>query len=179
MNVRDERVQAVLAGRRAIREIPFPGDPSITIGIRLLSEAKIDDARLDALEYVEQRAKKADAKLDSLLSHDPDTYSREHERQVLWRALFDYSTRDEKDPAPFFPSMREFREVDGSIVSQLWEHYQDLLDAVDPKLRLTEEQAEELIDALGKGQTEPVLLAQFGPDTLRDLLRITVRRLVT
>lgn len=178
-DIRDEQVRALLAGRRAIRRVPYPGAPEIEIGIRVLSETEIDDARFDANDYLEKRAKKAGTNLDAFLARDPDTYSREHERQIIQRATFNVDTLDEPKPYPFFPSIGELRSIDGATVSQLFAQYLDLLDAIDPKLRLTDEQKEEFITLLGKGPTEPVLLAQFAPDTLRDLLRIMAARLVT
>ncbi len=168
----------MLQGRRAIGKMGFPGAPGIQIGVRLLSDREIDEARADAALYLQQRCKPRGFGLEEFVRIDPDALEREHERQVIVRAFVDPDSDPEK-PRPFFASVEKVRDLDSLVVMQLWEHYTDWHDAVDPRVKLSDEQVDELIDALKKGPSEPAILAHLEPVTLRRLLRSTASRLAT
>lgn len=181
-NVDDERIRSILAGRRAIRRVAFPGDPDLEIGIRLLRDSEIDDCRFAAVAYLEAKCRKAGISLVDFMAVDPDELDREHQRQVIWRATYDVESFEGSDfdkARPFFPSDRQVRELDSATVAVLWGLYVDLLDAVDPRIRLTEEQVKEIADALGKAPSEPAILAGFAPATLASLARTMAARLAT
>ena len=178
----DARLQALLLGRRAIRRVAFPGQPDLEIGFRVLRDSEIDDCRFAASSYLEKRCKAANTTLADYIQIDPDVLDREHQRQVIWRSTFDPDAFDPKNPdasPPFFPNDKQVRELDSSLVACLWGLYVDLLDAVDPRIRLDEEQVKELVFALGKGPESAALLAGFTHATLASCLRSMAALLAT
>lgn len=174
----DLKVADLLSGRRKIGRFPFPGLSGVECGVRLLSDREVDEARADAATYIEARWKRAGFGAEAAVRIDPDSLEREHQRQMVVRAIVDPDSPVDK-PAAFFPSVEKVRELDSTVVQALWEQYLDWHDAIDPHVRLTDEQLAELADAIKKEPDEPVLLAHFEPATLRSLLRSLALRLST
>lgn len=168
----------MLQGRRAIGRIPFPGVPGLEAGVRLLSDREIDDARADAMLYLQMRCKPRGFSVEDFVRIDPDSLEREHERQVIVRAIVDPDSDPEK-PTPYFASVEKVRDLDSLVIQRLWEHYTDWHDAVDPRVGLDEGQIDDLIDAIKKEPGEPVILAHLEHVTLRRLLRSLASRLAT
>lgn len=153
----DERVRAILQGRRNVRAYPLPFARDVEVGVRVLAEHEIDSARIEAQNY----AKKVRADLDI----DPDFLEREARRQIIWRAFVDPTDHER----PFFASDREVRELDAEIVRALFELYYEHQAWISPLHRMNKEQARELADALGKAPEPRALLVDFDSDTLRSL----------
>lgn len=165
----DPRIARVLAGRRDVLRVPFPGterDASpVEVGIRILLDDELDDARLEAVRYL--KAKKFDVQID------PEILDRAIVREVISRACVD----PEKPDRPFFASAEQVRQLDAVLVATFHQHYLDHADEVNPTLRLTEEGADELAERLGKEQGASVLLSSLDAPTLRSLVRTLARRL--
>lgn len=174
----EEELSQLLQGRRKIHRVEMPGMPGTFVGVRVLLDQEVDDARIEAQKYLQARCKKQGFDLKSYIDADPDALDREHQRQTIWRAFVDPDS-DASNPAPFFPSDAMVRQLDSSTIQRLWEIYLDWLDVMDPRFRLNDEQLDELFEALKKGQGADRVLAQYAPDSLASLLRITVRRLLS
>jgi len=171
MQAKDERVRAMLSGRRFVRVIPFPGSDDISVGLRVLTEREIDEARLDAISYVRGEADKRRIDPVQMLAIDSQLVDREAERAMLFRACIDPETASDADPKRFFDTQERLRQIDSVIVKSLFEAYLDHQDYVSPYRLLSDDEARELADAISKGQSATALLAQFDAPMLRRLLR--------
>ncbi|MEQ8721041.1 MAG: hypothetical protein RID81_07175 [Sandaracinaceae bacterium] len=164
----DERIRAMLRGRRDVRRYPFPGLEGVEVGIRILSDDDLDNARLEAQRY--SRKVKAD------LEADPDFIARETERQIVWRSCVDPEDTS-AEPRRFFPSDADVRTLDSVTVRTLLDSYMEHQEYVYPWNELDESEVGALVEALGKERTPGVLLAHFAPDTLRRCVRTMARML--
>ena len=182
----DDRIRAMLRGRRAVRIIPFPGmdedsdaDAHNTVGVRVLLEEHIDEARADANQYVHARAKALRLDPLALLSVDAEILDREITRQLVFRAFVTPETAKEEKPALFFKSPQEMRQLDSVMVETLLHIYLDHQNYVNPLRGLDQAQAEELVDALGKGSEirGAMILGQYDALSLRRLVRSMAARL--
>ena len=176
MNI--ETVRAELAKRRAARVYPMPGAPAARIGIRLLTEAELEAARVQAQRNVR---KLAGADPVGFVDLDPGYLDRERMIQVLAVACTDpESTReaepevfDRHGPRPFFPGADDLRELDTAIVERLFDLYLEHQGA----LAVGVLPAVELDDALAKlDDVEAAAIAYTSP-ALRKLLARAVTRL--
>lgn len=163
----DERIAAIVNGRRSVRRIHF-APLACDIGVRPLTDFEIDAARLEASRYVKKNA----ADLDI----DPEFYDREVRRQMIWRSIVDPDSPAES-PAPFFPSDADVRKLDAAMVHLLFAAYLETQEEIVPSSTLTEEEVDALVDALGKGDGPDRLLIAYGPDTLRRCVRSMASRL--
>jgi hypothetical protein len=159
----DERIASIIAGRKAIRKVAFP-PLSCDIGIRCLTEAEIDGARIEAVRYLK--------KLGADVDMDPEIFDREKERQIVWRSIFDAD--EEKDPKPFFPADSDVRQIDSVLLRELFTAYLEVQEEISPALSLDEKEVETLIEALGKEGDQ--LLTLLAPDTLRSCVRSLVSK---
>ena len=178
MKFDDVAIQGILQGRRVIGRAAFPGQAGVTIGVRLLSDRDIDLARFEAQIYLEAQCKKVQLTLASFVAVDPESLDREHQRQVLLRAFVDPDTPVER-PTMFFSDISQVRSLDSVLVTQLWEIYVDHQDTVNPRLRLTEEGVESLVEGLKEPQSATLILAGFDRPTLVSLVRSLASRLST
>lgn len=168
----DEDVTKILQGRRAVSRVAWPGRPEgsdLEVGIRSLSDQEIDACRVEAHGYLEQLCKRGDVNLGAFVALDPDALDREQQRQVLAVACVDPDSGDKQ--TPFFDSAVQVRRLDSVAVARLWDAYQDHQDAVNPRHRLSEAEAKELADALGKEQTANIILAGYERASLCSLVR--------
>lgn len=149
----------------------MPGMPDREIGVRLLMDYEIDDARLEAHKYWAARGKKQGIGIKDLVDVDPDALDQEYMRQAVWRAFVDPDSSPDR-PAPFVETIEDVRRMDSVIIRQLWNVYHDHLDSMDPRLKLEDAQLEEVIEQLKKERGAETILAQYAPDTLASLLRI-------
>ncbi|MCC7542354.1 MAG: hypothetical protein IT379_39415 [Deltaproteobacteria bacterium] len=154
----DERLQAILRGRRDVRRVPFPGADSVALGVRILLDVDLDHARIEAQRYVK--------KLGADLDVDPELLDREIERQVIWRA---FVVPDDPELPPFFPSDRDVRVLDSVTVRALFNVYREHQEWVSPLVALDEGGQKALIDALGKGLEPEATFSAFDANTLRRL----------
>lgn len=153
----DERVRAILQGRRNVRVYPLPFARDVEVGVRVLADHEFDSARVEAQGY----AKKIRADLEI----DPDFLEREARRQIIWRAFVDPADHTR----PFFPSDKDVRELDSEILRALFELYYEHQAWCSPLRHLSQDQAKELADALGKAPEPRALLVDFDSDSLRSL----------
>ena len=170
-----------LAGRRAIGRVPFPGaedDPELEIGLRILTESEVDEARLDSADYLRRLCKARRFELERFIEADPEMLDREHQRAIVFRACVDPES-DAADPAKFFDTPAQVRRLDTLTLQRLYEAYLDWQDCVDPRVSLSESDARELAETLKKEPEARVILTQFAPDTLRALVRSLALRLAS
>lgn len=189
MTVRDERIAAMLLGRRAVRPVPVPGfearegEEQPTVGVRILLESEIDEARLDAIQYVETQAKKRNLDSRHLLELDAELLDREVQRAIVQRAFVDVGSGGDikpgQEPAKFFESLARVRMLDSVLLRWFFDVYLDHQNYVSPYRSLSEDAVRELADALSKEPMSPAILAQFDADSLRRLVLSLVSRHAT
>lgn len=170
----DERIRAMLRGRREVRVLPMPGaedDSGLTIGVRVLTEEEIDAARAEAVQYVNALAKRYKLEGRDMLTVDGELLDREIERQLVYRAFVDPDQGDGKQHPVFFKSPLAVRQLDSVMHRTLFHVYLDHQNYVSPLRGLSDADAEGLADALGKGQNGKVALALLDAPTLRNLAR--------
>lgn len=170
MRFDDARVQAILKGRRIIGRSSFPGDDSVEIGVRLLTESMIDEARFDAQMYLEGKAKRLRMDMIAFVQIDPESLDREHQRQVIYHAIVDPDSSPDK-PKLFFENIAQVRSLDSVLTQQLWEIYTDWQDVVNPRLTMSEEEVAALVEGLKDEQIANLILATYERDTLQRLVR--------
>lgn len=173
----DARVAQILRGSRAHRVIPFPGHDELTVGVRLLSDGECDDCRIQALSELASVAKKRGWDPQFLAEADPEYLQRLIERQIVWRAFHDPDTVDLPEPKRFFPLFADVASLGSVEQARLFEAYLEHQRFVAPLRGLDEEEAEAVVEALGKGQSGPAFLGAFERSTLVHLLISLVRRL--
>jgi hypothetical protein len=166
----DERIAAMLRGRRQVFRVPFPGSADVEVGFRILTDAELDHCRLEAA----RQAKKLGADLDA----DPELLERLIERQIVWRACVDPDSDAEK-PGAFFPSASDVATLDSVLVRELSNAYMEVQELVSPRVTLDEAGVKELVDALGKEPGATALLTRFAPPTLIACVRSLAARLRT
>lgn len=149
-----EVVSASLMGRRAIREYPFPGLDGVTVGVRVLSDEEIDEARLLAAEVCKQKA------VDVTL--DPEFLERLIHRCIIAKAFFDV----EKTMDRFFSSQADVAKFDALVVRSLYELYASHVQDMDPLSFVPPEEVGALIAQLGKSETHAARLSLFDRRTL-------------
>jgi hypothetical protein len=170
----DDRIRAMLRGRREVRELPMPGtdeDAGIMIGVRVLTEEEIDASRAEAVQYVNALAKRYRLEGRDMLTVDGELLDREIERQLVHRAFVDTEQIDGQPHQPFFKSPQAVRQLDSVMHRTLFHVYLDHQNYVSPLRGLSDADAEGLADALGKGQNGTVALALLDAPTLRNLAR--------
>jgi hypothetical protein len=174
----DERIAAILSGRRRIGKFMFPGSDKIEIGVRLLSDEEIDTARFNSQFYLEKRCKSIDMTLANFIQVDPEALDREHMRQILFLAIVDPDSNPD-NPEGFFGKDEEVRRLDSVMIQQLWEIYSDWQEVVNPRYKLTSDEVKELVDTIKKEQTAKVILAHFDRSTLTNLAHFLGNELAT
>lgn len=171
----DERIRAMLRGRRQIRELPMPGmdeGDELMIGVRVLLEEEIDTARAEAIQYVNAVAKRHRLDSREMLSIDGELLDREIERQLVFRAFVnpDKGDEEEQDYKPFFKAPQAVRQLDSVLQRTLFHIYLDHQNYVSPLRGLDDHEAQELAEALGKGQSGTAMLGLCDAATLRSLV---------
>lgn len=161
----DEAVRQALHGRFVVRTYPFPGQPTMTVAVKLLSDAELDSVRLEAVEFCKK--KKAE------LGADPEFLDRLIHRETVARAFYDPDRADHS----FFGSQEDVAELDNLTVRSLYELYVTHAQSMDPYAFAPLEQIEELADTLGKSESNVGLLNLFDAVTLRSLLLSMALRL--
>lgn len=182
MKLDDNRIQAMLRGRRSVRLVPFPGfgaeeTGSTEVGVRILTEEEVDEARAEATQYIGGLAKRYGVDAREFLSLDAETLDREVQRQIVTRAFLQPTPDAEGVRKRFFPAAQGVRQLDTVLQDALFHLYLDHQNYVNPMHGYTEEEVAELAEALGKGAEPPALLGLFDVRTLRSLVRILAVRL--
>lgn len=151
----DEVVAAALRPRGVVRKYPFPGAPGIEVGIKLLSDAELDSARLQAVDYCTK-------KLANLIA-DPEFLDRLIQREIIARAILD----PEHEGHYFFADQHEVAQLDNLTVRSLHELYQLHAQSMDPLAFCPVEQVQELADTLGKSESAAGVLSLYDLYTAR------------
>lgn len=178
MKITDDRIRAMLLGRRAFRVIQFPGAPEIKVAVRLLSESEIDACRVAGQSMFLASCEKRKWSPEKAIQIDPLMHTRYVDRQIVWRAFFDPDTISAKTPEPFFPSETDVAELDSVMTSDLLAAYVEHQDLVTPGRTLGAEEVDALIDAMGKGPPE-VVFRSFARSTLESFTLTMAKRLST
>lgn len=154
----DERLRAIILGpKKSFRVIQFPGRPDVRVAVRALAEHEIDACRVEgqrafltvckAREWVPERANQI----------DPLMVARLVDRQIIWRAFFDYETITRETPEPFFPNDSDVAELDSVTTSDLLSAYVEHQEYVSPARSLVAPEVDALVEALGKELPQVVL----------------------
>lgn len=150
MDVTDERIAAMLRGRRAVRMVPLPGfgedSELVMVGIRVLTEEEIDAARAEATQYVRSLATKYRLDVREMLSVDAENLDREVQRQLVYRAFVDGS--GEGEPKLFFNGIGRVRQLDSVMQQTLFTMYLDHQNYVNPLRGMDEDDVAGLVEAL-------------------------------
>jgi len=150
------------------------------IGIRILLDEEIDQARAEAVQYVHLKAKALKLTPNDLLDGDPELLSREMQRQIVYKAIIDTDSvgadgcpvDPKSGPVPFFSAPMAVRQADSVFVETLFQLYTDHQDYVSPLLTaITQEDLNEVVSTLGKGLAAEAYLGLYDAPTLRRLLR--------
>lgn len=180
-----DRIKEMLKGRRAVRVVPFPAMPGASVanvGIRVLTGEEVDEARLDAVQYVQQRAQARGIDPLLMMQLDAEILDEDTKRALIYRAF----VKPDPDPktkehATHFDFLESVRKLDTVMVNQLHQMYLEQQERVNPLLGdLSDDAVRELADALGKPEEEltaSLILSQYDAPTLRRLLRILASRL--
>jgi hypothetical protein len=179
----DERVRAMLRGRREVRVYPLPGAPEdsgFTIGVRVLTGEEIDGARTEAAQYAQNLAKQRALDVHQLQWIDGDPHESEVQRQLVFRACVDAGTGEGKgELKPYFPSVTALRQCDDSFVQMLYQLYLGHQQYVNPYFGLDDEQVKEIVDALKKTPQRRALLGLYDVPTLLSLATFMAAQLAT
>jgi hypothetical protein len=154
----DELVRAALAGRLAVSRYPFPGNPAIEVGVKLLTDTELDAVRLQAVVFA--KSKNVDATLD------PEFIDRAIHRETISRAFVDPDKPDE----PFFASQHEVAQLDNLSVRSLHELYLAHHQSMDPLAFCPAEEVGALVEQLGKSESSAGILSLYDLPTLRSLV---------
>lgn len=176
MNIDDARADAILRGRRQVREIEIPAFGGVKVGLRVLLDEEVDGARLETAKWIREKAKEVGFDAAALLAIEPELFDRELQRQTLHRACIDPES-DPGNPMPFFPSDESVRKVDSVTVGALWDAFVEHQSWVSPRTAVSDEAIEELVDTLGKDSAPGVTLAHFERATLESCVLSMARRL--
>lgn len=177
MRFDDTAIQKIIQGRRVVGRTFFPGTRD-EIGVQLLTEREIDQARFAAQDYLEGRSKSYDMDLERFVRIDPESFDREHQRQIIYAAFVDIDDADlpPEKRAKFFPDVHAVRTLDSVLTQQLWEAYLDYQDAINPRINLTAKEVEELAASLKDGPISEAVLAPFERSTLTSLVRTLAKQ---
>ena len=172
----------MLKGRQDVRVLPFPGIPDteddiVEVGVRVLLDNEVDDARLEATQYLIGKAKAMRIDYGLLLHSDPELLQREIQRQLVYRAFVQPEPEENGEHKSFFPSPQAVRQLDAVIVETLDEIYDDQQEHVNPLTGMSDEAVRERADTLGEGRGAEAILNSCDAPTLRTLVRILASRL--
>jgi hypothetical protein len=159
-----EQLRAALHGRMEVRRYPFPGQPEITVGIKLLTDDEQDGVRL--------RAQHEAVRVKANILLDPEYLNRLIHRETVALACY-----GEGDQFLFEDAAQVAKELDALTVAALYDLYIFHHQALDPYSFADEEEVKALVDQLGKSETDVGRLSLFDAPTLRIFVLILVARL--
>ena len=175
----DERIHSIITQVRDFRVVNFPGHPDIKVAMRVLGDNEYDGCRIEGQRKLWAIAKQREWDPVKICDLDPTLFERYVEREVVLRAFFDPDTIHSDNPVPFFSSESELSKVGSVVVKDLVELYLEHQEWVNPTVTLSEDDAKELCDQLGKGLAFGASLAAIERDSLRRLLITMAKRLAT
>ena len=176
----DARIAQILRGTLGFKVYDYPGHDEIKVAVRLLSDAELDDCRVQALVDLEKIAKKRRWELQLLVELDPDIYDRAVSRQIVWRSYHDADTTGTgQEPKRFFSSYEHLAGLGSVEQERLFALYLEHQRWTAPLRAGEAEEVEALVEAMGKAPSAPGLLGSFEHSTLVRLLISMARRLST
>lgn len=173
----DQRVAAILAGKRDFGIYPFPGLEGVEVAIRVLTDYELDQCRLAAQKWVRDQCKRRGWKTEAAVEVDPQLLDRAIERELLWWACYDSETVSDDEPVRFFEKSLDVGKLDQTQIAALTSAYIERQQWTTPLLQADDEEVDELIEALGKAQVPEVFLGRYAPSTLSRLLITLASRL--
>ena len=173
----DTEVGAILRGARAFGTYPWPGKPSVRVAMRVLTDGEVDDARLQAQVTLRDWSKGRALDPVSVVDIDPEHFTRQQMREVVFLATHDPDTTESLKPERFFLTPHDVRHLSTTEVQGLFDLYVQHQASVTPLREAGEEEVGELLEAMGKGPVVPALLADFERSTLLRLLLSMVSKL--
>jgi hypothetical protein len=173
MDFTDDRIRAMLRGRREVRVYPLPGaddEAEFAVGIRVLTGEEIDDARTEATQYTQALAKRRKLDVQQLQWIDGDPHEAEVHRQIIYRACIDPdSVSSDAEPKPFFPGVQAVRQIDDTFAQMLYQLYLSHQQWVNPYLGASQSEVTEIIEALKKTPERRAMLGLYDVPTLLTL----------
>lgn len=169
-------VKLMGTGQRPMRTVDFPGErgKGVAVGIWNLLQYETQQARLDAVKWIQEVCKVP----DSALLADASLADEETKNQLLFRAL-----RDPQNPsAPFASTVNELRTLlTPDERDALYTQYLDFVDERSPLRKLkSAEEIDQIVTALGKeGSVGKTFLAYYDSVSLRSICLILAERCVT
>lgn len=113
----------------------YPGTTA-PIRVRLLPEGVIDDAKLEAQDYVKKR--KAD------LSIDPEFFDREVQRQIVWKSVLRVDPDEDGQAVQLYPTDADVRALDSVTLEALWRLYLEHQETCSTMRQLAQDEVDEL-----------------------------------
>jgi hypothetical protein len=154
----------------ATQLVAFPGTDA-PVRVRVLSEAEMDAARIDAIVYVKDR------RVDTVVDRD-EILDREVRRQVVHRAFV--TSNDEGDDVPFIGSPSDLREnVDTATTDRLFEMYLDRQTQIAISTLPPAEEVDRILDTsiASKDETVDALLKMLDARALRGIVARAIVRM--
>lgn len=169
------KYRALLDERLRPSRIDVPGFGSM-LAVRLLTDAQITEAKIEAFRVIEERCKDAGVSPSAINAVDAEVYDRERVVQLIARAYVDasHAEKDLDDPDPAFTASM-VREMDAIAVQELFEAYLAFQDTRAFRNPLTSAQIDEIAESLTKPGNEAAL-ALLTDEQLRALAVALAKR---
>lgn len=176
----DERYAAILKPKRSFRTVPFPGQETAMISVRVLSEDELMTSRVRAQDELRATAKRRSwSDIVSAIDVDPSLFDRLASRHLVQMAFYVPDTIEAAEPKLFFPTVLDVANQPSNVITQLIEIYAEWTTVCTPLATADEERVKEIVEALGKGRLAEASFSRFGRDALLSLLLSTVKALAS
>lgn len=182
MKFTDKEAHTILRGTRAFVTYAWPGgsaedQKALSVACRVLTEAEIDDARVEAQARVRDEAKRRGWDANSAVDMDPDLLQRAIDREVVFRAFYDPATTASEKPERFFPTPADVRSLDAVTLTRLASLYVEHQQTVSPLRHASDEEVTAIVEALGKAREPRAALAPYARSSLESLVLSMASRL--
>jgi hypothetical protein len=163
-------IRGLIRTRREMEVVQLP-ESGEEIGVRLLTDAEIAQANVEAYATVAKQCRDQNVDVSRFLEADRDALSR---AQIHHMALAAF--RDPKDKSKaLFPSLDTVRELDASYVTSIWNLYIDLQDRKAPAKVVHEGEIAAFIAAMVDDPGLDHLFSQMESETLIRTARYLVQ----
>ena len=159
----------IKAGRKQLKKLDFPGMEGVQVALRVLTEAELDECRIESWKWVKE---KFDLAPDSIRGHEH--YNRELWSQMLFRALI-VADGAEELPTPLAVDVENLKEkLTPDERKTLIQELADFTAEVNP--RLETEEGKRLVAAVVEEAKKKETTRTALELLLEDLPPVTVRR---
>lgn len=171
-----KQYRAMLDERLRPSVVDVPGFDPHTIAVRLLTDAQITEAKIEAFRVIDERCKEAGVSPSALNAVDAEVYDRERVVQIIARAFVsaEHAEKDFDDPEPAFTATM-VRSMDAIAVQELFDAYLAFQDTRAFRQNLTAAQIDEIAESLTKPGNEAAL-ALLTDEQLRALAVALAKR---